>query len=53
MLPQLTFWSIAPFLFLLDCVAALLSRRVTWRDTTYDMVSPTETRIVGEARPKE
>ena len=53
MLPQLTFWSIAPFLFLLDCVAALLSRRVTWRDTTYDMVSPTETRIVGSARPKE
>ena len=53
MLPQLTFWSIAPFLFLFDCVAALLSRRVTWRDTTYDMVSPTETRIVGEARPKE
>ena len=30
-LPQMTLWLIAPFIFLLNCFAALFSRRVNWR----------------------
>ena len=45
-LPQCTLWAITPAVFLFNCVAALVSRRVTWRGTVYEMVSPTETRVV-------
>ena len=45
-LPQITFWALAPAIFLLNCIAALVSRRFNWRGTQYEMVSPTETRII-------
>lgn len=44
--PQITLWALVPAIFLFDCLAALISRRITWRGTTYEMVSPTETRIL-------
>lgn len=46
MLSQLTLWSIAPALFLYNSVAAWVSRRITWRGTTYEMASATATRIL-------
>ncbi|HVF29532.1 MAG TPA: glycosyltransferase family 2 protein [Pyrinomonadaceae bacterium] len=46
-LPQIALWSLAPALFLYNCGYAWVSRRLTWRGTTYEMVSPNETRIVG------
>lgn len=53
MLPQLSLWTLAPALFLYNCFAAWRSRRMTWRGTTYEMVSANETRIVTEtATPK-
>ena len=45
--PQLTLWTLTPALFLANCIAALLSRRLTWRGTTYEMVSHRETRVVS------
>ena len=45
-LPQCTFWLITPPLFLYNCLAALFSRRMTWRGTRYELVSPTETRVI-------
>jgi ceramide glucosyltransferase len=45
-LPQVTLWALAPAIFLFNCLAALISRRIKWRGTTYEMVSPTETRIL-------
>ena len=45
--PQITLWAITPAIFLFNCLAALLSRRFTWRGTSYEMVSPTETRKLG------
>ena len=45
-LPQVTFWSLTPFLFFCNCLAAWISRRVKWRGTTYEMVSREETRIL-------
>jgi cellulose synthase/poly-beta-1,6-N-acetylglucosamine synthase-like glycosyltransferase len=47
-LPQLTLWAVSPFLFSVNCVAALFSRRITWRGTTYEMVSATRTRIARD-----
>jgi len=43
---QNTLWLLAPAIFLFNSVAALLSRRMTWRGTRYELVSPTETRIL-------
>jgi cellulose synthase/poly-beta-1,6-N-acetylglucosamine synthase-like glycosyltransferase len=45
MFSQLTLWSLAPALFLYNSFAAWLSRRITWRGTTYEMTSATSTRI--------
>ena len=45
-LPQITLWALAPAVFLYNCLAASVSRRITWRGTTYRMISPTETRIL-------
>lgn len=53
LLPQLTLWSIVPAIFLYNCIAALVSRRVTWRATTYEMISETETRIVNPDSDKQ
>jgi ceramide glucosyltransferase len=48
MLPQITFWSLAPFLFFYNSVSAWMSTRVTWRGTTYEMVSASKTRLLGQ-----
>jgi ceramide glucosyltransferase len=48
LLPQLTLWLIAPFIFYFNSVCALFSRRIKWRGITYEMVSPTETIVVRE-----
>ncbi len=53
MLPQITLWSLAPALFFFNSFAALLSRRIDWRGTIYEMVSPTRTRVLGQTTPKE
>ncbi len=53
MLPQITLWSLAPALFFYNSFAALLSRRIEWRGTIYEMVSSTRTRVIGQTTPKE
>lgn len=45
-LPQLTLWSISPFVFLLNSIAASFSRRMKWRGTTYEMVSANKTHVI-------
>ncbi|MEP7149866.1 MAG: glycosyltransferase family 2 protein, partial [Acidobacteriota bacterium] len=52
-LPQITLWSLAPALFFYNSFAALLSRRIDWRGTIYEMVSATRTRVLGQTAPKE
>ena len=42
-IPQLTLWLIAQPLFLYNCTRAALSRRMTWRGITYELVSEKET----------
>ncbi|MCA1818056.1 MAG: glycosyltransferase [Acidobacteria bacterium] len=50
-LAQLTLWTVTGALFLWNAAAASFSRRITWRGITYEMKSPTRTRVVrrGEA----
>lgn len=43
---QLTLWSLAPALFLWNSIAASVSRRLKWRGTVYEMISPTETKVI-------
>ena len=45
-LPQLTLWLLTPALFLVNCIAALLSRRITWRGVHYELLSPHQTRTI-------
>jgi hypothetical protein len=47
-LPQITLWCLTPFVFLINCVAALLSRRIAWRGTVYEMISNRETKVVNK-----
>ena len=51
-LPQLTLWLISPFIFLYNCTAALLSRRLVWRGTEYELVSNTQTRVIKPIFPQ-
>lgn len=44
--PQLTLWMLAPALFFYNCVAAWISRRMTWRGTRYEMVTDRKTLIL-------
>jgi len=44
-LPQISLWSLTPPVFLLNCTAALISRRIAWRGTTYEMTSASKTRV--------
>ena len=46
--PQLILWAFSPFIFLINCLAALFSRRIRWRGTNYEMVSHRETRVIHE-----
>lgn len=48
LLSQLTLWSVTPFIFLWNSLAALFSRRIRWRSTVYELKSPTETVIIAE-----
>jgi ceramide glucosyltransferase len=45
---QNTLWLFAPALFLINSIAALFSRRITWRGITYELKSPTETVIISD-----
>jgi ceramide glucosyltransferase len=47
-LTQYAFWLLTPAVFLYNCIAALLSRRIKWRGTTYELKSPRETVIIGD-----
>ncbi len=46
-LTQNTLWLVSPALFFINSVAALLSRRITWRGIGYELKSPTETVIIA------
>jgi cellulose synthase/poly-beta-1,6-N-acetylglucosamine synthase-like glycosyltransferase len=46
-LPQMTLWCLTPFVFLFNCIAAWMSRRITWRGTVYEMVSSRETKVIS------
>jgi ceramide glucosyltransferase len=45
-LTQNTLWVLTPAMFFYNCFAALLSRRIIWRGTAYELKSPSETVIV-------
>ncbi|HEX6123876.1 MAG TPA: glycosyltransferase family 2 protein [Pyrinomonadaceae bacterium] len=45
-IPQITLWALTPPLFFVNCIAAWTSRRVSWRGTKYEMISPTETKVL-------
>lgn len=40
-------WPLASLLFLVNAIAAAVSRRIKWRGITYELKSPTETLIVS------
>ncbi len=44
---QNTLWLLTGLLFFYNAVAALFSRRITWRGTRYELKSATETVIIG------
>lgn len=44
---QNSLWPLTPAVFLYNCIAALLSRRMTWRGIRYELKSATETVIIG------
>lgn len=44
MFTQLTLWLLAPPLFLYNAICALVSRRMTWRGITYELVSADKTK---------
>lgn len=47
-LTQNTLWLLTPAIFFYNSIAALLSRRMTWRGTVYELKSPTETVIIAD-----
>lgn len=46
-------WPLASALFLYNSVAALVSRRITWRGIRYELKSPEETAIIGDEQRSE
>jgi ceramide glucosyltransferase len=44
---QMTLWLLTPAIFFVNCIAALLSKKIRWRGTEYEMVSPTETKVLS------
>jgi hypothetical protein len=46
-IPQFFLCFITPALFFYNCVQALVSKRMTWRGTTYEMISANKTRIIN------
>lgn len=47
-LAQNTLWILIPAVFLYNSIAALVSRRMTWRGTSYLLKSPFETVIIAD-----
>lgn len=47
-LTQNTLWLLSPALFLINCLTATFSRRMTWRGIKYELKSPTETVIITD-----
>lgn len=47
-LTQCTLWLVTPALFLVNCVVATFSRKMTWRGIRYELKSPTETVIIAD-----
>jgi hypothetical protein len=45
---QNTLWILAPAVFFYNCVAALVSRRMRWRGTVYELKSAHETVIIAD-----
>ena len=45
---QNTLWLLTPVVFFYNCLAALVSRRITWRGIKYELKSPTETVIIAD-----
>lgn len=43
---QTTLWLFTPAIFLINSATALLSKRIRWRGTEYEMVSPSETKVL-------
>jgi hypothetical protein len=43
---QITLWTLTPILFFYNCLCAAFSRKIVWRDTGYELKSPSETVII-------
>ncbi|HVF27895.1 MAG TPA: glycosyltransferase family 2 protein [Pyrinomonadaceae bacterium] len=50
---HLFFWPLTAALYLYNALAALFSRRITWRGITYELKSPTETVVISDARSRD
>ncbi len=50
-LPQNSLWLFTPALFFYNSFAAWISKKMTWRGIGYEMVSPSETKVLG--RPQQ
>jgi ceramide glucosyltransferase len=47
-LAQNTLWLLSPAIFLINCVTATFSRKMTWRGIRYELKSPNETVIITD-----
>ena len=45
---QHTLWIVTPALFLINCISATFSRKMTWRGIRYELKSPNETVIITD-----
>jgi len=43
---HLLLWTITPLIYFYNSFAALFSRKLVWRGTEYELISPTETKII-------
>ncbi|HEY0077163.1 MAG TPA: glycosyltransferase family 2 protein [Pyrinomonadaceae bacterium] len=50
---HLFLWPLTSLVYVYNSLAALFSRRLTWRGTTYELKSPTETVIISTVTPEE
>jgi cellulose synthase/poly-beta-1,6-N-acetylglucosamine synthase-like glycosyltransferase len=47
---HIVLWPVASLLFLINAIAAVGSRRISWRGITYDLKSPTEAVIIAREK---
>ena len=47
-LSQNTLWLLSPAIFLINCITATFSRKMTWRGIRYELKSPNETVIITD-----